>query len=127
MKKSIYFLILFVFVLSLFSCSNENVYKVTFDSNGGTKVTSQKIKIGCFVTIPEKPVQAGYIFLYWTLDDEQYDFNTPVTKNITLVAKWEEELVHSHIYNEKVIEPTCESEGYTIYTCDCVYFPSNIL
>lgn len=33
----------------------------------------------------------GYKFLGWYLGEEKFDFNTPITKDITLVAKWEED------------------------------------
>ena len=38
----------------------------------------------------ETPTKAHNIFKGWTLNDELYDFNTPVTSNITLYASFEE-------------------------------------
>ena len=62
---------------------------VTFDSNGGsnvqTKVTSYSI------TEPDEPTRDGYIFAGWYSDTEfttKYVFNTYVTSNMTLYAKW---------------------------------------
>ena len=52
-------------------------YTVTFDSNGGSKVSK-----------PSNPTRTGYKFSGWTLNNKAYDFNSKVTSNITLVAKW---------------------------------------
>jgi hypothetical protein len=65
-------------------------WTVTFDSNGGSAVKAKQVVDGETVAQPEEPVQEGFKFIEWTLDDEKYDFRTPVTSNITLVASWEE-------------------------------------
>ena len=71
------------------------VYTVTFDSYGGTPVPpAQEVEFGLTATKPADPTLKGYTFAFWYLgEDEQnataYDFNTPVTENITLTAKWE--------------------------------------
>ena len=70
------------------------VYTVTFDSYGGTPVPpAQEVEYGLTATKPADPTLKGYTFAFWYLgEDEQnataYDFNTPVTENITLTAKW---------------------------------------
>ena len=61
-------------------------YTVTFDSNGGTSVDSQIIVPGGKVVKPENPVKSGVGFVEWQLDGEAYDFDSPVTSDITLVA-----------------------------------------
>ena len=71
------------------------VYTVTFDSYGGTPVPpAQEVEYGLTATEPADPTLKGYTFAFWYLgEDEQnataYDFNTPVTENITLTAKWQ--------------------------------------
>ena len=70
------------------------VYTVTFDSYGGTPVPPvQEVEYGLTATKPADPTLKGYTFAFWYLgEDEQnataYDFDTPVTENITLTAKW---------------------------------------
>ena len=70
------------------------VYTVTFDSYGGTPVPpAQEVEYGLTATKPADPTLKGYTFAFWYLgEDEQnataYDFDTPVTENITLTAKW---------------------------------------
>ena len=63
-------------------------YTVTFDSNGGSKVSSKEVTSGSKVTKPSNPTRTGYKFGGWTLNNKAYDFNSKVTSNITLVAKW---------------------------------------
>ena len=62
---------------------------VTFDSDGGTAVDPQKLRKNEKAEKPDDPKKEGYTFKGWFLNDEEYDFNTPVTANITLKAKWE--------------------------------------
>ncbi len=65
-------------------------YTVTFDSNGGSNITSQTIEEGQVATKPADPIKTGYVFKGWLLNNAAYDFAIPVTGNITLVASWEE-------------------------------------
>lgn len=70
---------------------DENVkaqYTVTFNSNGGSEVSSQTITEGSKVSRPSDPTKTGYNFGGWLLNDSTYDFNSSVNSNITLVAKW---------------------------------------
>ena len=71
-------------------------YTVTFDSNGGSSVPSQKpLATGTdFATEPEDPTKAGYDFAGWYKDQvcssgQEYNFSAPVEGNLTLYAKWE--------------------------------------
>ena len=63
-------------------------YTVKFDSNGGSSVSSQKVTEGKKVSKPSNPTRSGYTFAGWTLNGSLYDFDSAVTGNITLVAKW---------------------------------------
>ena len=42
------------------------------------------------VTKPADPTKEGYTFDGWFVDDKAYDFNSAVTANITLTAKFTE-------------------------------------
>lgn len=67
-------------------------YTVQFETNGGSAVDSQSIASGQTATEPEAPTREGYRFTGWYTDadcTEQYDFDTPVTANLTLYAGWE--------------------------------------
>ena len=63
-------------------------YTVTFDTNGGSKVNSQTVPYGETAKTPAIPTKTGYTFAGWYLEGEKFNFSTPVTKDMTLTAKW---------------------------------------
>ena len=67
---------------------------VTFNYNGGTgSETTQNVTDGDTATWPDDPTRNGYIFDGWYEDldcTKPYDFDKPVTSDITLTAGWEE-------------------------------------
>ena len=64
-------------------------YNVTFDTKGGSAITSAKVEFNTKVTKPTDPTKTGYTFDGWLLDDEAYDFDTLMpASNITLIANW---------------------------------------
>ena len=67
-----------------------NLYTVTFDSNGGSEITSRRVGENGSVIKPTDPTREGYTFLGWYLNGEEFDFNTKITSDITLTARWEE-------------------------------------
>ena len=64
-------------------------FDILFDEAGGSEVADQKVAYDGTVTEPAAPTKADYQFKGWTLNGEAYDFTTPVTGSITLVAQWE--------------------------------------
>lgn len=63
-------------------------YKVTFDTDGGSIVELQNVGNGETASKPTDPTKNGFVFDGWTLDGTDYDFSSPVTKDVTLVARW---------------------------------------
>jgi uncharacterized repeat protein (TIGR02543 family) len=67
-------------------------YTVTFDSNGGSTVTSQSVSYDGTATAPSPPTMTGSTFAGWYTDNttfnNAFDFTTPITGDITLYAKW---------------------------------------
>ena len=67
---------------------------VTFDFDNGSEVKTEKVENGKTISKPETdPTRAGWNFVGWyTKDDndkyELFDFNTPITDNMTLYARW---------------------------------------
>ena len=59
---------------------------VEFDVDG--VVTPVTVTVGETVAKPSDPAKDDYIFDCWTLNDVEFDFDTPITEDITLVAKW---------------------------------------
>ena len=65
-----------------------NRYTITFDSNEGSAVAEQSVVYNGTATKPEQPTRTGYTFVGWYNNDTEYEFSTPITKNLTLTAKW---------------------------------------
>lgn len=66
-------------------------HTVTFDVNGGSNVPSQTVESNTKVTEPDRPVKDGWYFGGWCTDKDctqKYDFDTPVTGDLTLYASW---------------------------------------
>ena len=82
-------IIAIIIILLLKACGGKKEqYKVTFDTKGGTAVESLMVdKDGTF-TEPKAPTKEGYTFAGWYYNDELYDFDTKVTGNIKLEARW---------------------------------------
>ena len=62
-------------------------FTVTFDSDGGSAVTAQKV-LNSPAIKPADPKKDGYDFAGWYLGDTQYTFDTKITTDITLKAHW---------------------------------------
>ena len=66
-------------------------YTITYDANGGSAVAAQKVTAGKKAVKPVNPIKAGFWFGGWYTDKAfktAFDFNTAITKNITLYARW---------------------------------------
>ncbi|MDD4188435.1 MAG: InlB B-repeat-containing protein [Bacilli bacterium] len=62
---------------------------IIFNSNGGTIVNTQSVKIGSSAIMPINPIKAGYVFVGWfDANNREYNFNLPVYNPIILKAKW---------------------------------------
>lgn len=79
--------VLFVIILLLVVFVNKK-YEVKFDSKGGSIIEKITVKKNGKIDRPIDPVKDGYEFDDWYLNDKIFSFNTPITKNITLIAKW---------------------------------------
>lgn len=123
----------------------ESAWVVTFDMDGatGTAPASQNIINGNKATKPANPTADGKRFVRWYKDGESdavdFDFNTAITENITLKAKWADIVTYQVTFNmngvsaeaiptqyveenTKAVSPTIPThEGYTFvrwYTTD---------
>lgn len=77
------------------------VYTVTFDSYGGTPVPpAQEVEYGLTATEPAAPEKTGYTFDGWYLDEAEapFSFDTTITSDITLTAKWHVTLHNIYAY-----------------------------
>ena len=75
--------------------STSTAYTVKFDTDEGSKIASQTVKVNGTASEPETPEKEGYIFDGWYTDKElitAYDFAAKVTKSFTLYARWTEKV-----------------------------------
>ena len=63
-------------------------HTVTFQSEGGSEVASQ-IRANTPADRPADPTKEGYTFIGWYNGESEWDFETPVTADLTLTAKWQ--------------------------------------
>lgn len=74
-------------ILIFTACSKS--YTVTFDSNGGSKISSVSVEENNLVSKPDDPIKDGYSFNGWFLGETEWDFEeNHVNKDITLTANW---------------------------------------
>ncbi len=71
-----------------------NKYNINFVTNYDIPVASQTVDYNNKVTRPHDPKRQNYRIVKWYTDEaltKPYDFDTPVTKNLTLYAQWQYE------------------------------------
>ena len=71
---------------------NPTTHTVTFNSNGGTEIAPKEVVSGLKIKEPSTPTKDKYLFRGWYEDStfsKEFDFNTLITSDMTLYAKWE--------------------------------------
>ena len=108
----------------------EQTYEISFNSDGGTTISSQYVKPNATAKKPQDPVKDGYTFLGWFYQEKEFDFSTEITQNITLDAHWEfitygmpviEIKLSSTSVNEDEYYTSMEEVGAYIYTFHKLY------
>ena len=101
---------------------NRNIYTVNFE---GVEEQSQTINHGDKVVKPSNPVKEGYTFAGWFVNDKEYNFESEVVTNLTIIAKFTritytvnfegvEEQSQTINHGDKVVKPSNPvKEGYT--------------
>ena len=83
-----------------FTVSAPAKHTVTFDANGhGKAPDAQTVEHGEKAKRPANPTADGWTFGGWYTDKDcksAYDFSAPMTGDVTLYAKWEENAVVTH-------------------------------
>ena len=64
-------------------------FNITFNSNGGSTVSSQLVPYGGRAVVPSEPTLAQFTFAGWYYKDQPFDFNTRILQDYELVAHWE--------------------------------------
>ena len=64
-------------------------HTVTFNRAGGTGSTpTRTVTAGQRVASPKAPTRTGFTFAGWFRGTTRWNFNNPVTANLTLTARW---------------------------------------
>ena len=115
--------------LTLYAKWEAKVYHtVTFDLGyeGAPAATEEQVLDGAAVAEPEDPVREGYVFLGWYVGvaTDPYDFATLVEADLTLTARWEEEVVLPSIDEVRNLDVDTDVEfvgvvtGFTDYSTE---------
>ena len=114
MKKFLPLILLFI-AFFVFACEAEKTkYKAIFYTDGEVYIEKTVVE-GELLIRPGDPSKEGYTFKFWSLGDAEYDFNTPVTSNLSLNAEWEENVPPADFYD---IELVNDGETVKIITID---------
>ena len=60
---------------------------VLFDTDGGNELKTITIESGSKINAP-LAVKEGYEFMYWEYEGKEFNFDTKIDKNITLIARY---------------------------------------
>ncbi len=94
MKKifnSLFIVIILLFVVGCGSTTptdDKEYVTITFETGGGTEISSLKIEKGTIPGEPAEPKRNGYEFDGWLLFGQPYSFSSPVASDLVLTAKW---------------------------------------
>ncbi len=107
-----------------FTVRRKPIYQVTFNTDGGSTVETQRVEEDRFASQPENPTKDGYTFNSWN-----FNFESPITSDIEITSNWdineytltivydngEENLVITKEYNAEIpmiSEPTKEGFAF---------------
>lgn len=76
--------------MTLYANWTRDSHIVTFDYNGAGAASDSTVLHGDPVGRPADPQRQGYIFRGWHYAGSSWNFTTPVTQSITLVAQWQQ-------------------------------------
>ena len=119
MKKRLGLLLvtLLVSLVMIFAaCTPLPDFVVTFDSNGGSAVESVEVEYDGLLEKPQDPTKQGYTFDGWYLGEAEFDFETQIRENITLVAKWSANTDTAYVV--KHLQENVENSDYTEVEAD---------
>lgn len=117
-KRFSFLLFAIVLGVTLIACNKQEVvkYTVSFNTDGGSEVISQQVEKGKTATKPSNPTKDGFEFKYWYLTDDsmEFEFQTPIESDITLITLW-------------VAEGTQEKTAQELIQEDIVFAEENLV
>ncbi len=121
--------------LLLTSISESQMVNLTFNTNGGSEVASQKVIPGGTFTAPtETPTKDPdstyeYTFAGWFEDEactKQFDFTKSYTSDVVCYAKWNTKEISSSKYFESLETKAQILTGYSYYVQDSINMHHNV-
>ena len=117
--------------ITLYANYNIQSYTINFDMQGGTpQVPSQTRQYKQLVSEPvylhTVPTKEGYKFIGWSKSNimySAYDFNTPVTHDLTLFAYWMAPQTKATFYQNNAEDSKVNKENdlVKIYECNIIF------
>lgn len=77
--------------ITLYAKWNINQYDLSFNTNGGSIISSTKVTYNETITLPNEPTRIGHTFEGWFNDNTlltPYNYTNMPAQNITIYAKW---------------------------------------
>ena len=98
-------LLMVVAVLGMSACGEKISFKIYFNSNNETEISSLTTDGSSTIAMPDNPTREGYTFDGWYYDNGVWEkpftanslINTPISSNITIYAKWS--VLHTISFN----------------------------
>lgn len=87
-------LLILLSIILLFSFSHRYV-TITFDTDGGNIIETQKIKRNEHIKKLPTPIKDGHTFEYWIYNNKKYEYDK-ITTNIVLKAKWKKNIIEDN-------------------------------
>ena len=97
-------------------------FTVTFDTQGGSSVDSQRVAGGTMASAPSAPMMDAYNFVGWYVSTDTnaavFDFGMPITSDCVVYARWEKITVAGYTINyfkKGTTDPVFASESQMGY------------
>lgn len=82
-------ILILILIILLLIFGRKGSYTITFDTDGGTEISSIEVKNGEVVTLPNAPIKEGHTFIGWTNEDGQVlTKGAKIKDDVTLKAEW---------------------------------------
>ena len=104
----------------------KEMVRVDFDTRAEKGMDPVEIEKGSKVNKPEDPTNGDNLFVGWFTDEEcenEFDFNTPINENITLIAKWSDKVQTYNVSDNKgntVTFNEIKDRAYTLTMIDII-------
>ncbi|HBT59605.1 MAG TPA: hypothetical protein DEA45_02125 [Acholeplasmataceae bacterium] len=93
------------------------IYTVTFEVDGGSLVDPQQVIENELIVMPTVPTKPGFVFGGWFKDsalEMTFDFDVAVTSNLSVYAKWIEEITVTFVTEGSSVSDIKVAKGLTI-------------